>query len=45
MSEKLASELISAANGEGVQLRKKMIRIVWQKQIKHLRILDKRVLS
>ena len=40
MALKVAAELMAAANGEGSSVKKKMILIVWLKQIKHLLILS-----
>ena len=40
MAEKLAAELISAANGDGNAIKRKKIRIGWLMLIKHLLILD-----
>ena len=40
MAEKLAAELISAANGDGGAIKKKMTHIEWLKQIRHLLISD-----
>ncbi len=41
MKERLASELISAANNEGGAIKKKKIRTGWLKQTVRLHILDK----
>ena len=42
MAERLAAELISAANNEGGAVKKKMILTAWQKRTRHLHILDGR---
>ena len=41
MSDKLATELISAANGDGGAIKKKDDTHRWQMRIRHLHILDK----
>ena len=43
MSEKLASEFIAAANGDGNAIKKKRILIGWLMQIKLLPIFDDNV--
>lgn len=43
MVEKLAKEIMDAANNTGASVKKKKILIKWQKLIKHLLITDGRI--